>query len=163
VDPILVAECDEPRAIGRRETLWCKRPSFCSRKAWHRGVFANMRREPSTHTSQLLLETAQIVRRECTHCDWEAQFVEDDDADPICPVCSSPTKRASVLGLIVPTRVSLGQKNPLAVKVGLLGAAKGGNARAQALSPRRRRSIARKAALARWSRQAKPRKPRGTP
>lgn len=42
------------------------------------------------------------------------------------------------------------QKNPAAVSLGSLGGSKGGHARAAALTARRRRAIARKAANARW-------------
>jgi hypothetical protein len=42
-------------------------------------------------------------------------------------------------------------KNPHAVALGKLGGAKGGKARAEALSPRKREQIAKKAAQARWS------------
>ena len=42
-------------------------------------------------------------------------------------------------------------KNPAAVALGKLGGAKGGAARAAALSPRKRKMIAKKAAQARWS------------
>ena len=41
-------------------------------------------------------------------------------------------------------------KNPAAVALGKLGGAKGGKARAQALTPKRRSIIAKKAAEARW-------------
>lgn len=41
-------------------------------------------------------------------------------------------------------------KNPAAVALGKLGGAKGGRARAEALSPAKRKAIARKAAEARW-------------
>ena len=41
-------------------------------------------------------------------------------------------------------------KNPAAVALGKLGGAKGGKARAAALSPRKRKMIAKKAAAARW-------------
>ena len=41
-------------------------------------------------------------------------------------------------------------KNPAAVALGKLGGAKGGKARAESLSARRRRDIAKKAAKARW-------------
>ena len=41
-------------------------------------------------------------------------------------------------------------KNPAAVALGRLGGAKGGAARAAALSPRKRSAIAKKAAQARW-------------
>jgi hypothetical protein len=42
-------------------------------------------------------------------------------------------------------------KNPAAVALGRLGGLKGGKARANALSTRKRREIAQKAANARWS------------
>lgn len=41
-------------------------------------------------------------------------------------------------------------KNPAAVALGRLGGLKGGKARAQSLSPTKRKKIARKAAQARW-------------
>lgn len=41
-------------------------------------------------------------------------------------------------------------KNPHAVALGKLGGAKGGKARAEALSPAKRKAIARKAATVRW-------------
>jgi hypothetical protein len=43
-------------------------------------------------------------------------------------------------------------KNPAAVALGKLGGAKGGAARAAALTPKRRSAIAKKAARARWNR-----------
>jgi hypothetical protein len=42
------------------------------------------------------------------------------------------------------------KRNPAAVALGKLGAAKGGKARAKKLSPAKRRAIAKKAARARW-------------
>jgi hypothetical protein len=44
-------------------------------------------------------------------------------------------------------------KNPHAVALGKLGGIKGGRARMQRLSPKKRRAIARKAARARWKKQ----------
>jgi hypothetical protein len=41
-------------------------------------------------------------------------------------------------------------RNPAAVALSKLGAAKGGKARAEALSPKKRKAIAKKAAAARW-------------
>lgn len=41
-------------------------------------------------------------------------------------------------------------RNPAAVALSKLGAAKGGKARAEALSPAKRKAIAKKAAKARW-------------
>ena len=43
-----------------------------------------------------------------------------------------------------------GEKNPAAVALGKLGGAKGGAARAKALTPAKRKEIAKKAAKARW-------------
>jgi hypothetical protein len=43
-------------------------------------------------------------------------------------------------------------KNPAAVALGKLGGPKGGRARAERLSPARRKAIAKKAARARWGR-----------
>lgn len=44
-------------------------------------------------------------------------------------------------------------RNPAAVALGKLGGAKGGNARAAKLTPRRRKQIAKKAAVARWAKK----------
>jgi len=44
-------------------------------------------------------------------------------------------------------------RNPAAVALSKLGAAKGGKARAKKLSPRRRKQIARKAARSRWAKK----------
>jgi hypothetical protein len=45
------------------------------------------------------------------------------------------------------------EKNPAAVALGKLGASKGGKARAEKLSAKRRAAIAKKAAAARWSKK----------
>lgn len=45
------------------------------------------------------------------------------------------------------------KKNPAAVALGRLGGKKGGTARAEKLSPERRREIAKKAAAARWGKR----------
>jgi hypothetical protein len=44
------------------------------------------------------------------------------------------------------------KKNPAAVTLGRLGGLKGGKARAEKLSPTKRKEIAKKAAAARWKR-----------
>ena len=44
-------------------------------------------------------------------------------------------------------------KNPAAVALGKLGGAKGGKARAEKLSPAKRKAIAKKAARTRWNRE----------
>jgi hypothetical protein len=45
------------------------------------------------------------------------------------------------------------QKNPAAVALGRIGGLKGGKARAEKLSSKKRQAIARKAAKARWSKK----------
>lgn len=45
------------------------------------------------------------------------------------------------------------EKNPAAVALGRLGGLKGGKARAEKLSAKKRKEIARKAALSRWSKK----------
>ncbi len=47
------------------------------------------------------------------------------------------------------------EKNPAAVALGRLGGLKGGKARAEKLSPKRRSLIAKRAAEARWSAEIK--------
>jgi hypothetical protein len=44
-------------------------------------------------------------------------------------------------------------KNPAAVALGRLGGVKGGNARAEKLTPEHRREIAKKAAMSRWQKK----------
>jgi hypothetical protein len=46
-------------------------------------------------------------------------------------------------------------KNPHAVALGRMGGLKGGKARAEKLSPRKRKAIAKKAAEARWNKASK--------
>ena len=48
------------------------------------------------------------------------------------------------------TRELIKEKNPAAVSLGRLGGLKGGKARAEKLSPEKRREIAKKAAQKRW-------------
>jgi hypothetical protein len=50
-----------------------------------------------------------------------------------------------------PTEIPM--KNPAAVALGRLGGLKGGKARAESLSPKKRTAIAKKAAEARWSKR----------
>ena len=45
------------------------------------------------------------------------------------------------------------EKNPAAVALGKLGGRKGGKARAEKLTPERRKEIAKKAAEARWAKK----------
>lgn len=49
-------------------------------------------------------------------------------------------------------------RNPAAVALGKLGAAKGGKARAENLSAREKRDIAKRAARARWKKASRPKR-----
>ena len=97
----------------------------------------------------------RLVRRQCEVCEWEGVQIEPADADPDCPWCHhAPTTIVEVLQDTVPLAVSPSDgKNPYAAALGRLGGQKGGRARAQRLSKRRRSEIARKAARARWKKK----------
>jgi hypothetical protein len=89
------------------------------------------------------------VRRRCLVCDWEEALTEAEETDvlgPACARCRAPTERITVLA----RRLETVARNPHAAALGRLGGQRGGPARAAALSPRRRREIARAAARARW-------------
>lgn len=57
---------------------------------------------------------------------------------------------ASILDQITQSASQNPTKNPAAVALGRLGGRKGGKARAEKLSPKRRKEIAKKGAEARW-------------
>ncbi len=52
-----------------------------------------------------------------------------------------------------PTQEPIKEKNPAAVALGRLGGKKGGKARAEKLSSKRRSDIAKKAAITRWAKR----------
>jgi hypothetical protein len=92
------------------------------------------------------------VRRRCLVCDFEDEREEPnrtDEIGPECLRCHAPTERIDIVG----RRTVVAEPNPHAAALGRLGGLKGGPARARALSPARRRDIARAAALARWKRR----------
>jgi hypothetical protein len=94
--------------------------------------------------------TLLAVRRRCLVCDWTDEVAEPDDTDAIGPPCSrchAPTERIAILARRSVPR----ERNPHAAALGRLGGLKGGKARAEALTAKRRREIARAAARARWS------------
>ena len=88
--------------------------------------------------------------RKCLVCDWEYGVTEGQDTDvlgPPCVRCGAPTERIAVLA----QRIEPVERNLHASALGRLGGSLGGHARAAALTPRRRREIARAAAHARWN------------
>ena len=95
------------------------------------------------------METVLTVRRRCLVCDQLDEGDEPDTADPIgtpCSSCHAPTERVDILA----RRRHPVAVNPHAAALGRLGGLKGGPARAAALTPDRRRDIARRAARKRW-------------
>ena len=90
------------------------------------------------------------VVRKCLVCEWTGSIKEPVDTPEIggeCPSCRAPTERLRVRRIV--ERIP----NVHAAALGRLGGLKGGPARAAALSPKRRREIARSAAVARWKRR----------
>ena len=75
-----------------------------------------------------------------------------DEIGPLCSRCHAPTERITVVG----RRAAPREPPPHAAALGRLGGLKGGPARAEALSARRRREIARAAARARWAKKGGP-------
>lgn len=97
----------------------------------------------------LTLPAGRFVYRRCRVCEWEGEVAQSSHIDPGCPMCHAPTE---VLALLHPTpEPDSPNKNPHAAALGRLGGLRGGPARAAKLSSKRRRLIARKAALARWN------------
>jgi hypothetical protein len=89
------------------------------------------------------------VRRRCLVCDWDERVTEPEDTDalgPPCSRCRAPTERVAILA----RRLEPVVRNAHAAALSRLGARRGGLARAARLTPKRRRDIARAAALARW-------------
>src|SRR5213078_3689156 len=100
---------------------------------------------PPTH-DPAAMEAVHVVKRHCTICDWEAQLVERGPGeDPLCPWCFAATERTEIVGTVIPEQ-GPGEKDALAASLGRRGGLKGGPARAQKLSAKRRREIASKAA-----------------
>jgi hypothetical protein len=88
--------------------------------------------------------------RKCLVCEWAGDVQEPFDTPeigPPCANCHAPTERVAI------RRSSPRTPNAHASALARLGATKGGRARADALSPKRRHEIARAAALARWKRR----------
>jgi hypothetical protein len=89
------------------------------------------------------------ARRRCLVCDWEETVSEPETTDvlgPLCSRCHAPTERISAAN----RRLVSITRNPHAAALGRLGGLRGGPARAAALGAKRRRDIARTAALTRW-------------
>ena len=100
---------------------------------------------PRTRRERIVVD----ARRRCLVCDWEEQVTEAEDTDvlgPPCSRCHAPSERIAILA----RRAEPVTRNLHAAALAQLGASRGGLARAAALTPKRRRDIARAAAQARW-------------
>jgi hypothetical protein len=98
------------------------------------------------------VHTMLQVRRRCLVCEAEEERDEPERTDeigPLCSKCHAPTERLAVIH----RRTLPLALNPHAAALGRLGGLRGGPARAKALSPARRREIARRAARKRWGYQ----------
>ena len=119
-----------------------KRPRFNRR----RGVWEDLPYVANVRNRERIVVDA---RRRCLVCDWEEQVTEPENTDvlgPPCSRCHAPSERVAVLA----RRVEPVTRNLHAAALAQLGASRGGVARAAALTPKRRREIARAAARARW-------------
>jgi hypothetical protein len=105
-------------------------------------------RQLLTEVELLKLASGNFIYCRCRICEWEGQLAQSQGRDPDCPVCHAPTDLVAFLQPI--SQIDASRKNPHAAALGRLGGQRGGPARAALLSPKRRREIARKAALARW-------------
>jgi hypothetical protein len=77
-----------------------------------------------------------------------AKFIVDQaTCDPTCDVVTGDTSLSETLP------EAKAEKNPAAVALGRLGGLKGGKARAERLSAKKRKEIAQKAAQTRWSKK----------
>jgi hypothetical protein len=99
----------------------------------------------------------QLVRRNCEVCAWEALLIEPAGASHDCLWCRAPTKATVIIPQVEGLSSQPG-KNPYASALGRLGGLKGGHARAAALTSKRRKDIARKAANTRWAKKGRPKK-----
>jgi hypothetical protein len=95
----------------------------------------------------------RTVLRRCRVCDWHDTVLETEGADPDCPWCHAPTVAVPVPKLDTAADDAGDGKNPHAAALGRLGGVKGGRARAQSLTAKRRREIASRAARARWGKR----------
>jgi len=94
-----------------------------------------------------------VVTRRCPVCEWEGIVVVGSSDEEDCPQCHAPTAIPSADA--APADAAAPEpahrtKNPHAAALGRLGGVRGGKARAESLTAKRRKEIARNAALARW-------------
>src|SRR5262245_44137926 len=91
----------------------------------------------------------RFVTRACVVCEWTGASVEVAEVkDGDCPWCHAPARIIREEWLFDAIELRAQQ-----AAFGRLGGQKGGRTRAERLSPKRRREIARRAAAARWRRR----------
>jgi len=90
----------------------------------------------------------RLVTRQCSRCGWHSAAVELQSGPLRCPRCRAPSRIVHEERLF-----DAAELRAQAAAYGRIGGLKGGRIRADRLSPRRRREIARQAAEARWRRR----------
>jgi len=90
----------------------------------------------------------RFVTRACEVCEWTGASIESHDAAVDCPWCHAPSRIVREEWLF-----DVAELKRQAAEFGRLGGRKGGRIRAERLSAKRRRDIARAAAEARWRRR----------
>src|SRR5947209_16053030 len=100
------------------------------------------------YTCRMAPRLRHYVIRACNVCEWTDAALEVGVISPACPWCHAPSRVVREEWLI-PIRDVRAQ----AAANGRVGGLKGGRARAERLSPTRRREIARNAATVRWRRR----------
>jgi hypothetical protein len=103
----------------------------------HRATIGQMRASPR-----------RFITRACVVCEWSGAAVEVQPVDIAdCPWCHAPARVVREEWLFDATEL-----RKQAAHFGRIGGLKGGPARAERLSSRKRSEIARRAAAARWRR-----------
>ncbi len=86
---------------------------------------------------------------------WHIKYMQERSSkkktEDINIMAANIVDQATNKSILKPSQKESKEKNPAAVALGRLGGLKGGKARADKLSPMRRKEIARNAALARWN------------
>jgi hypothetical protein len=90
----------------------------------------------------------RFVTRACAVCEWTGAAIESHAKAVDCPWCHAPSVVVREEWLF-----DVAELRTQAAAFGRLGGLKGGRVRAERLSAKRRREIARRAAEARWRRR----------
>lgn len=104
--------------------------------------------QASEYAAGVGASSRRLITRRCSVCEWTGAAIETGTKVVECPWCHAPTEvtREELL-------VDAEEARRQAAAFGRKGGLKGGRARAERLTSKRRSEIARKAAAARWRRR----------